>query len=207
MKEKGFSLAELAIVLIIIALLLAGVFKGQSLIGGAKAKDVIAIIGDIRIATAHFKERYKYLPGDWPYTADEIQGVTAGTSMGANGDGSIEGGIVATDAAEAGSEVAELPFQLYRAGFIGKINASDTQRRIITSFGAIHVVSRATANGLVSGFAAANPSARNAIVVFNLPCDIVSEVDASLDDGNVSTGRAMATACVGGRVQWFATIL
>jgi prepilin-type N-terminal cleavage/methylation domain-containing protein len=206
-KQRGFTLAELTIVLTIIALLMVGVLKGQSLIGGANAKDVISIIGDIRLATSQFRERYKYLPGDWPYTANEIQGVTAATSVGTNGDGNITGAIVAPDSAEAGSEVAELPFQLYRAGFIGKLNSSEPQRRITTSFGAVHVVTKATADGLVAGFSAANLSARNTIVLFNLPCDIATEVDASVDDGNISTGRAMGTACANGRVQWFAVVL
>jgi prepilin-type N-terminal cleavage/methylation domain-containing protein len=206
-KEKGFTLVELAMVVTIIALLLAGILKGQSLIGGAKAKDVISVISDLRIACAQFRDRYKYLPGDWPFTAGEIQGLSAGTTVGTNGDGSIDGAIASTGAAETGSEVAELPLQLYQAGLIGKLNASDAQRRIITSFGAVHVVSRVTANSLVPDFSGANPSARNAIVVSNLPCDIASEADAAIDDGNVSKGRVLGTTCTNGIVQWLAAAL
>ena len=206
MKQRGFTLAELAIVITIIGLLLIGVIKGQALIGGAKAKDVIAIVGDIRTATAYFKQRYKYLPGDWPYTANEIQGVTSGTSVGTNGDGILDGSIDASGAAQAGSEVAELPLQLYRAGFLSKINGSDAQRRIATSFGPVQVVSRATAVGLVAGFVNAPPS-QNAIIFFNLPCDLVSEVDAGVDDGNLTTGRAIGNACANGAVSWYAVVL
>lgn len=206
-KEKGFTLAELAIVVTIIALLLVGILKGQSLIGGAKAKDVISVISDLRIACSEFRGRYKYLPGDWPFTAGEIQGVAAGTTIGTNGDGSIDGAIASTGAAQVGSEVAELPLQLYQAGLIGKLNASDAQRRIVTSFGAVHVVSRGTANSLVPNFSGANPSARNAIVVSNLPCEIANEVDAAIDDGNISTGRVLGTTCTNGIVLWLAAAL
>lgn len=206
MKQHGFTLAELAIVITIIGLLLIGVIKGQSLIGGAKAKDVIAIVGDIRAATTYFKQRYKYLPGDWPYTANEIQGITSGTSVGTNGDGILDGSIDAFGSAQAGSEVAELPLQVYQAGFLSKINGSDTQRRIATSFGPVQVVSRATAVGLVAGFANAPPS-QNAIIFFNLPCDLVLEVDAGLDDGNITTGRAIGNACTNGSVNWYAVVL
>lgn len=206
MKQRGFTLAELAIVVTIIALLMVAVIRGQSLIGGANAKDVMAIVSDIRIATTSFKHRYKYLPGDWPYSANEIQGITSVTTVGTNGDGIVDGTIDATGAAQAGSEVAELPLQLFQAGFIGKINSSDAQRRITTSFGPVQVVSRATAVGLVAGFANA-PISQNAIVFFNLPCDIVVEVDGGMDDGSLTTGRAIGNACANGRIDWFAFVL
>lgn len=206
MKQRGFTLAELAIVVTIIALLMVAVIRGQSLIGGANAKNVMAIVSDIRTATISFKQRYKYLPGDWPYSANEIQGIASGTTVGTNGDGIIDGTIDATGAAQAGSEVAELPLQLFQAGFIGKINSSEAQRRITTNFGPVQVVSRATAVGLVAGFVNA-PNSQNAIVFFNLPCDLVVEVDGGMDDGSVTTGRAIGNACAIGRVDWYAITL
>lgn len=206
MKQRGFTLAELAIVVTIIGLLMIAVMRGQSLIGGANAKDVMAIVSDIRIATTNFKQRYKYLPGDWPFTANEIQGLLSGATVGTIGNGIVDGTIDATGAAQAGSEVAELPLQLFQAGYIGKIDSNDAQRRIVTSFGPVHVVSRATAVGLVAGFANA-PTSQNAIVFFNLPCDLVVEVDGGLDDGNLTTGRAIGNACANGRISWYAVVL
>lgn len=206
MKQRGFTLAELAIVVTIIALLMVAVIRGQSLIGGANAKDVMAIISDIRTSTTSFKQRYKYLPGDWPYSANEIQGITSGATVGTIGDGIVDGTIDATGAAQVGSEVAELPLQLFQAGFIGKINSSDAQRRITTSFGPVQVASRATAVGLVAGFVNA-PISQNAIVFFNLPCDVVIEVDGGMDDGSLTTGRAIGNACANGRVDWYAIVL
>lgn len=206
MNQRGFTIAELAIVVTIIGLIVAGIMKGQSLIGGAQAKNVIAIISDIRTSTNQFKQRYKYLPGDWPYTANEVPGVTSGTSTGTNGDGILDGSIDANGSAQLGSEVAELPFQLYQAGLLSKINASDVQRRIASSFGPVQVVSKATAVGLVAGFANAPPS-QNAIIFFNLPCNVASEVDAAVDDSNLSTGRAIGNACANGVVNWYAVAL
>ena len=208
MNQRGFTLVELSIVIVIIALLLVSVIGGQSLIGSAKAKDVIAITEDLRAATNYFKQRYKYLPGDWPYTALEIPNVTVATTVGTNGNGIVEGAIDANGDAAAGSEVAELPWQLFNAGFLGKIDQGDAQRRLSTSFGAVHVVSQATTEGLVPGFTAANPSARSSIVFFSLPCEIVNEVDTKTDDGSLTTGRALGTACgADGIVQWYAVAL
>ena len=144
---------------------------------------------------------------DWPYSANEIPGVTAATTVGTNGDGIIDGAIAANGTAEAGSEVEILPLQLFGAGFIGKINQSDPQRRVTTSFGPVHVVSKATAEGLVPGFAAGNTAARSAIVFFRLPCDIAAEVDAKIDDSSIATGHAISTACAGGVVQWYAVAM
>jgi len=207
MKQKGFTLIELSVVVVIIGLLLSGIIGAQSLIGSAKAKDVIAIVEDIRAGVALFKKRYGYLPGDLPFTANEILGVVAAGNGGTIGNGSIEGAINAQGQAAVGSEVAEAPWQLYNAGMLGKINASDLQRRIITSFGSVHLASGATVNGLIPGYLAENPVARNAILFFNLPCTIVDEVDIKIDDGVATAGRAMGVACANGTVQWYAVAL
>lgn len=193
--------------MVIIGLLAVGVIKATGLINSAKAKDVVAIDGDLRNAITLFKKRFNYLPGDWPFVAGEIQGVIAGTSIGTNGNGVIEGGINSGGNADLGSEVAELPWQLFNAGFLGKLNQNDPQNRIATSFGAVHVVSRVIADALVPGFSAANPTARHAIVFSKLPCEVAESVDAVLDNASLTTGRALGSGCVNGAVAWYAVVL
>ncbi|MCF8177850.1 MAG: prepilin-type N-terminal cleavage/methylation domain-containing protein [Sulfuritalea sp.] len=216
-KDPGFTLVEMAIVLVIIGIILAGILNAQSMIESSRAKDYVGTIEDIRTAMTYFKQRYRYLPGDLPTPATDITVVpalVAGTG-GTTGDGRIDGAIgLVTGLAIAGSEVAVAPWQLYHARFIDKINGGagppDTQRRLSTTYGAIHIASAATVNGLVAGFIAANPAAQNAIVFQNLTCEIVTEMDNKIDDGGLTTGRAMmaAPACVSGAtVPWYAVVL
>ena len=213
MKQRGFTLVEMSIVVVLISILLAGILSTRSLIGNAKAKDVVAIVDDIRTATVYFKKRYNYLPGDFPILAGDIVNVVPPGGDG-NGSVGIVGDVNAQGQALAGSEVAQAPWQLFNAGFLGKINSTDPQRLIITSYGSVHIVSSNIANGLVPNFTApnANSSARNAIVFFNLPCEIVADVDNKIDDGVTefilgTNGRAFGTACVNGTVQWYAVTL
>ena len=60
--QAGFTLVELAIVMIIIGLLIAGILKGQQLIGNAKVTSQVAQIKGIDAATSTFKDMWTY-PG------------------------------------------------------------------------------------------------------------------------------------------------
>lgn len=200
-NPRGFTLVEIAIVLVIIGTILFALLKSQAVLSSAKAKDVVAIINDLRTAVTYFQQRYNYLPGDLPTPANYINAVpalVAGTG-GAIGNGSIDGAVSAAGAATIGSEVAQAPWQLFKAGFIGSVDSANTASYLNTSFGPVQLVAIATANGLVPGFTAANPAARNAILFFNLPCDVANEVDSKMDDGSlVNAGKGMGSApCVG----------
>ena len=63
-SNRGFTLVELAIVLIIIGLILGMVFKGRHLIDSAKVKHLAAQYNKILAAVNTFYERYGYYPGD-----------------------------------------------------------------------------------------------------------------------------------------------
>ena len=54
-SSAGFTLVELAIVMIIIGLLIAGVLKGQALIANAQVTATVAQVKAIEAATSTFK--------------------------------------------------------------------------------------------------------------------------------------------------------
>ncbi len=68
-KSKGFTLIEIAIVLVIIGLLLGGVLKGQELITGARVRNLISQQDGIKAAFFGFQDRYRALPGDYAAAA------------------------------------------------------------------------------------------------------------------------------------------
>ena len=62
--NKGFTLLEMTIVLIIIGLLVGGVLMGQSLVKSAAMKDLITDMDYYATATKTFQDKYNALPGD-----------------------------------------------------------------------------------------------------------------------------------------------
>ena len=63
---RGFTLIELAIVLVVIGLLLGGILKGQELIESARARNLISQMDSIKAAFFTFQDKYRALPGDYP---------------------------------------------------------------------------------------------------------------------------------------------
>ena len=63
-KQAGFTLVEIAIVLVIIGLLLGGILKGQEMITQAKIKNVVNDFNGITAAVNSYQDRYRQLPGD-----------------------------------------------------------------------------------------------------------------------------------------------
>lgn len=92
-RNAGFTLVELAIVLVIIGLILGMAFKGKDLIDGAKVKSAEASINKVVSAINTYYERYGAYPGDGCSAAPTLGSVHAVCSGTRNGllDTAIEG--------------------------------------------------------------------------------------------------------------------
>jgi len=95
-RQSGFTLVEIAIVLVIIGLLLGGVLKGQELINSAKVKNLIGDFRTISTFVYGYQDRFRALPGDDSGAVAHIAGTAAtthatGAGTGAIGDGRING--------------------------------------------------------------------------------------------------------------------
>ncbi|MGA8048979.1 MAG: prepilin-type N-terminal cleavage/methylation domain-containing protein [Burkholderiales bacterium] len=186
MRGRGFTLIELAVVLVIISLLMLVLFKGSTLIGTGQSQQVLAAVKDLGAGVTQFRSTYSYLPGDMPDASTRLPGVAlcnpvgAPTTANGNGNGRIDA-----------AEVQCVTEHLFRAGII-KSNAPitfSTSRGIVT----LRVIAR-SASALGGSFSS---STRNLIEVATVPCQIALDLDAKTDDGNFSTGntRASVASC------------
>jgi prepilin-type N-terminal cleavage/methylation domain-containing protein len=123
-KQAGFTLVELAIVMIIIGLLIGGVLKGQELIGNAQVTSTIAQMKAIDAATTTFRDIYSATPGDLP--AARLPNC-AGFCANGDLDGVIEAVNTAAGSvpADPGAAVPALAATNEITGFFGHLVAAN----------------------------------------------------------------------------------
>lgn len=87
-NQTGFTLIEIAIVLVIIGLLLGGVLKGQELINSARVKNLATDFKNIPVFIYGYQDKFKALPGD---DTAAVTHVSAPVADIGNGNGIIDG--------------------------------------------------------------------------------------------------------------------
>lgn len=94
-QQRGFTLIEIAIVLVIIGLLLGGVLKGQELINSAKVKNLAQDFRGVSAAYYGYQDRFRASPGDDRAANTHVNGGTTATTGGvagaARGDARVNG--------------------------------------------------------------------------------------------------------------------
>src|SRR5690348_298836 len=126
-QQSGFTLVEIAIVLVIIGLLLGGILKGQELINSAKVKN---LANDFRVIPTYiyaYQDKFKALPGDDSAALTHMSSCVAPCANG-NGNGLINGPWKPTAAADETQQFwAHVRFANLAAGPTtwAAVNASD----------------------------------------------------------------------------------
>ena len=113
-RQGGFTLVEIAIVLVIIGLLIGGVLKGQEMITNAKVSKVENDYKGITAAILAYQDRYGVLPGDDPGAASRFPGTWTAADNG-NGNGVIAGAWNSTNNANESRKIWK---HLRGAGFL-----------------------------------------------------------------------------------------
>lgn len=121
MKDRGFSLVEMSVVLLIIALIVAGVSAGSELIRQANIRTIISDFNNYKTAYDNFFQTYQGVPGDFSraemYWSNGANGcASSGNSCNGNGDGRIA--YSTDDTINGNSEVRLAWRQLFMAEMI-----------------------------------------------------------------------------------------
>jgi prepilin-type N-terminal cleavage/methylation domain-containing protein len=176
-KQAGFTLVEIAIVLVIIGLLLGGILKGQEMITQAKIKNVIADFSGIAAAYHGYQDRYRAVPGDDP-NATRWTGATVSAAAD-RGNGWVKGKYNSGDDTEESRLFWD---HLRRAGFVSGTGFTQP----VNATGGIV--------GVQTGNAAAPPAAALTSMFGMIVCSsnvadkIAIALDNQMDDGNATSG-------------------
>lgn len=185
--QAGFTLIEIAIVMVIIGLLLGGVLKGQAMIDSARVRALNNNIDGISAAWFAFQDRYRVFPGDM-LAANANAQIGAGVGAGNGGDG---GGTVVV-----GAESGFLWRHLAVAGLIsGSYSALTTGAAGVVQDCAVTICpdNRFGLGFVIANLAAPFPAAAHRLFTGSrIPVEIVAELDRKIDDGLPATGTVFA---------------
>lgn len=187
--QKGFTLIEIAIVLVIIGLLLGGVLKGQEMIESGRIKNVVNDFNGISAAYNTYRDRYRAIPGDDIGAVPANRGWAGITGLGP-GDGNGNLGVAANPAFAGGNtESTQFWLHLRGAQLIGGSTTTGVAVASLPSnaYNGRFGVRQASAVGVLGGFAPL------ALCASNLPAKAAIAIDTQLDDGSPATGSIRAT--------------
>jgi prepilin-type N-terminal cleavage/methylation domain-containing protein len=182
-KQKGFTLVEIAIVLVIVGLLIGGVLKGQEMITNAKLKRIESDNAGLGAAIFGYQDRYLQLPGD---DDGATQRFDAYKGVDGNNNGSIEGAwnpaiTPVENASDTSTETGRFWGQLRASGLVAgdpldfSPQANAYAGKIGVQYGALGIGGHVTVFGALEG-------------------SVVKVIESRLDDNNGATGRVRGSA-------------
>jgi len=178
-NQSGFTLIEIAIVLVIIGLLLGGVLKGQELINSAKVKNLASDFTNVPLYINVYQDKFKALPGDDVAAATHLLAI-AGAG---NGNGTIDGlwkpALVTDDSALFWQHIRLA--NIAPGSTVVAVGTNNTFLPQNTLGGSIGISS--LANSPISGLRGTYVICSDAI-----PGKLALQLDIAIDDGVPNTG-------------------
>lgn len=187
--QTGFTLIELAIVLVIIGLLLGGVLKGQELINSAKVKNLANDFRTIPVYIYGYQDKFKALPGD-----DKAASTHVSATKDGNGDGALAGKWYDVKAED--TEAYNFWQHVRLANLAaGPTDAANTDWRPTNADGGPIGIMAGTN---IAASSAMKDKSGNAIKGSYVICSrgilgkYVTQLDVTMDDGKPDTGSMLA---------------
>lgn len=178
-RQSGFTLVELAIVLVIAGLIVGSAMAGRELVALARAKTLANEMQSIRLALVTYQDRFRAMPGDDPLAAQRLAGALSAPGAG---NGVVDGPWTSTAPTD---ESALLWQHLRLAGLLPALRASDTaDPRPLHFLGGRYGVSGAApyqrqVAGLMGSFQ---------LCASAIPGRLAKVLDRQVDDGDTAKG-------------------
>jgi prepilin-type N-terminal cleavage/methylation domain-containing protein len=182
--QSGFTLIEIAIVLVIVGLLLGGVLQGQQLIENSRVRAAVNDFNGVPAAAFSYMDRYRRFPGDDLFVTSERGGAwtTSGIVVG-NASGTLDGATNTTF--NPSTETLAFWQHLRAAGFIpGNPGTTGPQALPQNPFGGL--------TGVNSGAIQGMPAGVNKLCMNNVGGTAALALDGRMDDGDPARGNFRA---------------
>ncbi|WP_025770530.1 prepilin-type N-terminal cleavage/methylation domain-containing protein [Thioalkalivibrio sp. HK1] len=193
-RSRGFTIVEIAIVLVVVGLLLGAVMKGQELIGSARVRNIIDSVSGIEAAYFGFVDRYRRVPGDWGM---KEASVAIGVTLNGGGDND---GRIDNESSDKWKEPNALWEQLAKAGFLqGEFKGGTAEPNATNRLAPLNPYNRIMVIGSTDDYLAGGTATvrLNLVLGRGMPVDIAREVDVKLDDGAPDTGSVRLAVSTG----------
>lgn len=189
-NQSGFTLIEIAIVLVIIGLLLGGVLKGQELINSAKVKNLATDFKNIPVYIYGYQDKFRALPGDDKDVATHLSGLGAQSAPSA-ASSVIGNGVIEGDWNAVGDKESNVFWQHIR---LANLAPGATTYSATTGLQPTNAVGGTI--GVTNVIESPITNMRGSFVVCSdaIAGRFAKQLDITMDDGNTATGSMRAVA-------------
>jgi prepilin-type N-terminal cleavage/methylation domain-containing protein len=173
-RQSGFTLVEIAIVLVIVGLLLAGIIQGSALVNSGTAKNLANELKTVPVYVYQYQDKYRALPGDDKKATGRFPTSTPAVPVG-DGNGKIDGDWNGTS-----GEAVNFWQHIRLAGLAA---GAETGAPSNVVGGTVGVSSKTPISGMKGSFFVCSGSIQG---------KYVNQIDANLDDGVTNSGLVQA---------------